>query len=157
MKTSHRIFALAAIALGAVSTLAAQSAPAGPPTVTHLLGFQDVKAKARGKITVDGGSMQFMAGKAATKVPVASIEEIYVGSETTQGGGNLGTAAKAGAIAAPPGTGEALTLLLRTKVDILTISYRGDQNEFHAAMFATPKGEAEKIKAQLVAGGAHPR
>ena len=157
MKMSVRGMALALVLLCTVSSMAAQGAPAGPVSITHLMGLQDVKSKAKGKVTVEGGSMQFTAGKSTAKVPVASVEEINVGSEATQAGGNYGRAAKAGAVAGPPGTGAALTLLLHTKVDILTISYRGPENELHAAIFSTPKGEGEKIKAQLVAGGAHPR
>ena len=67
---------------------------------------------------------QFQAGKMHTKLPLASIEDISVGTETTQAGGRAGTVAKTAAIAAPYDSGAALSILLRTRVDTLTVSNR---------------------------------
>ena len=59
------------------------------------------------------------------EVPISSIEDVSSGTETTQSGGTAGRVVKTAAIAAPFGSGKALTLLMRTKVDILTVVFRG--------------------------------
>jgi hypothetical protein len=89
-------------------------------------------------------------------VPIASIDDLSIGSETTQAGGKAGTVAKTAAIAAPYDSGAALSLLLRTKVDILTVSYRDSGGGLHSAILVLPKGQAEQQRAQLIAAGAHP-
>ena len=43
---------------------------------------------------------------------------------------------------------------MRTKVDILTVSYRDDGGALHAAIFALPIGQAIDMRTQLVAAGA---
>jgi len=98
--------------------------------------------------------MQFTGGKGVAKVPVTSIDGIYVGSETTQSGGKVGRGVKTAAIAAPYGSGKVLSLLMRTKVDILTISYHGTGSALHAAIFALPMGQGMDMRAQLIAAGA---
>ena len=110
--------------------------------------------RGRAKLNVKDGSLQVTIGKSTSDVKAASIEDIFTGSETTQAGGNVGSAAKVGALAGPPGTGAALTLLLRTKVDVLTVVYRGPEGGLHGALFAVPKGTAVQIRDQLVAAGA---
>jgi hypothetical protein len=58
-------------------------------------------------------------------------------------------------MAAPFGSGKVLTLLLRTKFDILTVVYQGADGGVHGAIFALTKGFAEPTRAKLVAAGAH--
>ena len=91
--------------------------------VRHVIGLENVKRNRAGKLTVQNGMMQFEAGTTDAKVPTAAIDDLSIGSETTQAGGKAGTVAKTAAIAAPYDSGAALSLLLRTKVDILTVSY----------------------------------
>jgi hypothetical protein len=99
--------------------------------------------------------MQFEAGTTDAKVPTAAINDLSIGSETTQAGGKVGTVAKTVALAAPYDSGAALSLLLRTKVDILTVSYRDSGGGLHAAILALPRSQAEQERAQLIAAGAH--
>jgi hypothetical protein len=61
---------------------------------------------------------------------------------------------KTAAIAAPYSSGKVLTLLMRTKVDILTLSYHDAGGALHAAIFAVPIGQAADVRKQLVAAGA---
>ena len=127
-----------------------------PPKAHHLLGFDEVKQNASGTLDIQNGEMQFK-GKTTVAVPLASIEDIYVGTETTQGGGKVGTVAKTAAIAAPFHTGSALTLLLRTKVDLLTVTYHDSGGALHAAILSVPKGQATPLRARMLAAGAHAR
>jgi hypothetical protein len=81
----------------------------------HVIGLENVKRNRAGKLTVQNGVMQFEAGTTDAKVPTAAIDDLSIGSETTQAGGKAGTVAKTAAIAAPYDSGAALSLLLRTK------------------------------------------
>ena len=123
----------------------------------HVIGLENVKRNRAGKLTVQNGVMQFDTGKTTTEVPTASIEDISIGSETTQAGGKAGTVVKTAAIAAPYDSGAALSLLLRTKVDILAVSYRDSDGGLHAAILALPRNQAEQEWAQLIAAGARAR
>lgn len=136
----------------AVAALAQQ--PNSAISVRHVIGLENTKHDASGKLTVQNGTMEF-DGVTAVKVPAPSIDDVFVGTETTQGGGKTGRVAKTAAIAAPYESGAALSLLLRTKVDMLVVAYRDAGGGKHAAIFALPKGQAEAMKTQLVAAGAH--
>ena len=120
-----------------------------------VVGLENVRRNSSGKLTIVDGALQFQAGRMNAKVPIASIGDIFIGTETTQAGGKTGTVAKAAAIAAPYDSGAALRILLRTNVDILTVSYRESGGGLHYAILALPKGQGEQQRAQLIAAGAH--
>jgi len=154
--------AIVAIMAGGL-TLPAQSLAVGsaPGTghsaliVRHVIGLENIRSQQSGKLFLQNGTMQFDGGKNfVAKVPATSIDGVYVGSETTQGGGKVGRVVKTAAIAAPYESGKVLTLLLRTKVDILTISYHDNGGALHGAIFALPKGQAADVRTQLLAAGA---
>ncbi|HEX4595159.1 MAG TPA: hypothetical protein VH157_12830 [Bryobacteraceae bacterium] len=126
-----------------------------PLIVRHVIGLDKVSSQKSGRLSVQNGAMQFDAGKAPVTVPATSIDAIFVGTETTQAGGKVGRGVKTAAIAAPYGTGKVLSLLMRTKVDILTVSYRDPTGALHAAIFALPIGQAIGMRTQLIAAGAH--
>ena len=109
------------VPLAALGALAQQ--PDAALNVRHIIGLSDIKHDAIGRLSLQENTMQFLGQKEA-HVPVASIQDIFIGTETTQAGGKAGTVAKTAAIAAPYDSGAALSLLLRTKVDILTVTYR---------------------------------
>jgi len=144
-------------------TLPAQTSTAGSGTnasspvlgVRHVIGLENVGSQKTGKLSVQNGAMQFDFGKNPATVPVASIDDIFVGSETTQGGGTVGRVVKTASMAAPYESGKVLSLLLRTKVDILTISYRDANGARHGAILALPKGQASDMRTRLIAAGAH--
>jgi len=121
----------------------------------HVIGLENVKRNRAGKLTVQNGGMQFETRTTNTEVPTMAIDDISIGSETTQAGGKAGTVARTAAIAAPYDSGAVLSLLLRTKVDILTVSYRDSDGGLHAAILALPRSQAEQERAQLIAAGAH--
>jgi hypothetical protein len=145
---------LVALLFGITAAALAQT-PDQNPAVRHLIGLENIKNNASGQLTVQNGSLQFKGKKADAQVPVANIDDIFIGTETTQGGGKTGRVVKTAAIAAPYGSGKALTLMLRTKVDILTVSYHTTEGGMHGAIFALPKGQADKIREDLIHAGAH--
>ncbi len=121
----------------------------------HVIGLENVKRNSSGTLTILDGRLQFQAGKTQAKVSTASIDDIAVGTETTQAGGKAGTVAKTAAIAAPYDSGAALSILLRTNVDVLTVSNRDSGGGLHYAILALPKGQGEQQRAQLITAGAH--
>jgi hypothetical protein len=125
-----------------------------PPKAHHLIGLENVKRNASGTLNIQNGSLTFKSKKDAT-VPLDSIQDIYVGTETTQGGGTVGTVVKTASLAAPYHSGSVLTLLLRTKVDMLTVTYHDPDGALHAAIFSVPKGQAPLFRTRLIAAGAH--
>ena len=125
------------------------------PKVRHLIGLGDIKSNQSGKLSVKDGALVFDAGSSQAKIAVASIDDIILGSEVTQAGGKAGRVVKTAAIAAPFESGKALTLLLREKVDILTVVYHDDDGGIHSAILAVPKGLAAGLRTQLIAAGAH--
>jgi hypothetical protein len=125
-------------------------APAQPLIVRCVVGLPDIKQNANGQLLIQDAALHFDAGKHRAAVPIASIDDIFVGSEMTEAGGIYGQAAKGAAIAAPYDSGAALTLLLRQKVDVLTVTYRDADRGLHAAIFALPKGRAIEFRVELL-------
>ena len=152
------LIALAALAVPAWPAQGTATEASGSPgalKVVHVIGMDNVKPGARGELGLADGAMQFTAAKRETKVAVASIDDIFTGEETTQAGGKLGRVAKTAALAAPYDSGAALSLLLRTKIDLLTVAYRGANGELRGAIFSLPKGQAAQVRERLIAMGAH--
>jgi hypothetical protein len=148
---------LASITIVAFSlaSFAAAQTPADKPSVRHIIGLDNVKRNATGSLTVEDGMLAFKAAKAGNNVPVSSIDDVFIGTETTQPTSKTARVVKTAAIAAPYESGRALTILLRTKVDVLTISYHDSDGALHGAIFALPVGQAEPMRAQLIQAGAH--
>jgi len=121
----------------------------------HVIGLENVRRNSAGRLTIVDGTLQFQDGKTKASLPVASIDDIAIGTETTQAGGKAGTAAKTAAIAAPYDSGAALSILLRTNVDVFTVSNRDSGGGLHYTILALPKGQAEPQRAKLITAGAH--
>jgi len=151
------------VALSAASFAPAQtstsSAPvpaAANPNVRHIMGLDPIKRNAMGTLAVQNGALEFTAGKAGdNKVAVSSIDDVFIGTETTQIRGKTARVVKTAAIAAPYETGRTLSILMRTKVDILTVSFHDPEGALHGAIFALPIGQAEPMREQLIQAGAH--
>ncbi len=158
MPAKTRIAFLALLAVFAASVIRAQNKPDSAAEllhVRHVVGMQNVKYDATGILLIESKELHFDAGRSRAAISISSIEDIYVGSEITEGGGKLGELARGAAMAAPYDSGAALTLLMIQKVDVLTVTYRDSNNGLHAAIFALPKNHAEKFRADLISNGAH--
>ena len=134
------------------TTIAWAQQPEANPQVRHLIGLENVKSNASGQLSIANGAMEFNKDKPEARVPIADIDDIFTGAETTQSGGTPGRLVK---LAAPYGSGRVLSLLMRNKVDILTISFHGPDGGLHGAIFALPKGQADKFRDDLIHAGAH--
>ena len=158
MPTTARVIFLCLLALFVpriTSAQKTQDTSEGTLNVRHVVGIQHVKNNTIGLLQIKSGELHFDAGKSRGALPISSIEDIYIGTETTQAGGKLGQVAKGAAMAAPYDSGAALTLVMIQKVDVMSITYRDTDNGLHAAIFAVPKNKAEQFRADLISNGSH--
>jgi hypothetical protein len=121
----------------------------------HVIGLESIRRNSPGKVTVEKGVLRFEAGAKSAEVSIASVDDLTIGTETTQAGGKGGTAAKTVAIAAPYDSGAVLRVFLRRNVDILSVSHRDSGGGLHYAILALPTGHGEQQRSQLIAAGAH--
>jgi len=153
-----QMFLLAMALLALPSAAVAQSsqkpkppAPDATPSAVHVLGLEDIKQNAKGKLTVTPEGLDFRGAASHTLVRIASIDDIFTGEDSRQTGGKGLTVAK---IAVPYGGGRVLSLFTHEKFDSLTVEYRDDNGGLHGVLFRLPLAQARDIKKQLVAQGA---
>ena len=150
----HRnVLGLAAIGLALVGfswPLRAQQ-EAAPLSAVHVIGLAGVKDNAKGTMKVENGHLQFAYGKNRIEISAASITDIATGDDTKA---TIGKSLSLMSMAAPYGTGRALGMF-RTKIDTLTIQYRGADGELHGVIFAVADGSANDLKQALLEQGAH--
>ncbi len=149
------VLALALVSVHVLPAFAADS-PTSAVKATHLVGVSSLKSGASATVSVQNGALQ-IDGKSGptTIIKLSSVEDVYTGTEATQGGGKVGQAAKVGAMAAPYDAGAVLTLILWVKVDLLTVLYRGENGDLHSVLLTVTKGKADPLRSQMIAGGAH--
>jgi hypothetical protein len=159
MKLAIALIVALSVSVFASAQTPASSTPApaadANPNIRHIIGLDPVKRNATGTLIVKDGALEFKTGKTGNKVAVSSIDDVFIGTEITQISGKTARVVKTAAIAAPYESGRALSILMRTKVDILTVSYHGPDGGLHGAIFALPVGQAEPMRAQLIQAGAH--
>ena len=142
------------LSLGAfISISRAQQAPATPASieVVQVIGLVGVKQNTKGSLKVENGSLSFAHSQSNCEVSTASIQDVVTGRDSQRAiGGTVGEISRL----APFGGGTALSLF-RNKLDTLTIQYRDSNGGLHGAIFTMPVGQAELIKNELLAQGAH--
>ena len=150
--------AAASLAQGQVP-LTGDKFPGADHRVRLVIGLDAAKRNLMGDLTVHDGALEFKTGKpgqeVVSKVAASSVDDVFIGTESTQVRGKTATVAKVASYGAPFETGRALPLLMRNKVDILTLSYHDSDGSLHGAIFALPIGQAEGMREQLVKAGAH--
>jgi hypothetical protein len=143
----------AARAMAQNPSQSANSTKAFSIRATHLLGFEDSKSNANGTLSIQNDALQFQKdGKPAVQVKVASVQDVFVGEQSKQVGGTAMTLGKA---ATPFGGGRAISLFAHKKYDTVALEYVDANGALHGAIFQLDKGQAELLKNELVAKGAH--
>jgi hypothetical protein len=133
------------------------SAPASTQTtsankVVHVLGMEGVPRNAKGELVIRDGALEFQTPTGKSQIKISAIEDVATGQDSKQVGGTPLMLVK---LAAPFGSGRALSLFAHQKVDNLTVEFRDENNGFHGAIFVLAKGQAAQLKKELVAQGAH--
>ena len=120
---------------------------------SHVLGLENMKRGAKGRLAIAGDKLRFDAGTATAEVSIASIQDVFTDQDSKQlVSGKKGTVAK---LAMPYGSGRVLSLVATQKVDVLTLEYRDSAGGLHGVILTLPKGQAPAVKGQLVERGAH--
>ena len=121
---------------------------------THLLGFPNTKNNCNGILSIKDNTLQFQqASKPGAEVKVPAIQGIFLGGESKQVGG---VPLKVGKVAAPFGSGRAISLFAHKKYDTLTVEYVDSDGGVHGAIFQLSKGEAELVRNELLTRGVSP-
>ena len=140
---------LGMVGFTALPTVAQQQA-AGTKVV-QFMGLEGVKGKSSGRLTLEGGNLQFTSTDAKASVPLHSIEDVVTGNDSQRVfRGTFGTLT----MFAPYGGGRFLGLF-RSKIDTLSIQYRDADGGLHGAIFTMATGKADPLKKEMVAQGAH--
>ncbi|HET8891214.1 MAG TPA: hypothetical protein VFQ41_20085 [Candidatus Angelobacter sp.] len=120
---------------------------------THVLGLEGVHRNTRGELSIQGDRLQFQAGgNPVVQVNIASIQNISLGDDDKQVGGVPMMLGKA---AVPFGGGRVVSLFSHKKYDSLTIGYLDSNGGFRGVVFRMKKGQAQLLKDDLIARGAH--
>ena len=120
---------------------------------THLMGFEGAPNNANGTLSIQENALQFQKdGRPAVLVKIASIQDVFLGEQSRQIGGLPMTLGKA---ATPFGGGRVVSLFSHKKYDTLAVEYVDANGGLHGAIFQFNKGQAEVLKNELVARGAH--
>ena len=154
------LVAVAALLLGPRTPLFGQqanpsqvSAIGTVPNTTHVLGLENIKRGAKGRLAIAGDTLRFDMGTATAEVSIASIQDVFTGQDSRQlVRGKKGTVAK---LAMPYGSGRVLSLFGSEKIDVLTMEYRDLNGGLHGVIFTLPQGQAPAVKGKLVELGAH--
>lgn len=118
--------------------------------VKHVIGLQAIQHNTTGQATVSKDALTFTSGPTKSDLAISGIEDVQTGADSQRIiGGTLGTIT----MFAPYGSGRFMSLF-RAKIDTLTIEYRDANGGLHGAVFTLAKGQANLLKAQLVAAGA---
>jgi len=121
------------------------------PHVKCVIGLENIKANAKGTLSLLPNGLEFATGKNKVDISTASIQDIFTGQESRQDvSGPAGTVAKAGI---PYGGGRIVSLFSHN-VEVLTVEYVDSNGGFHGTVFVLSPGKATVLKSQLVAQGA---
>ncbi|WP_420237842.1 hypothetical protein ACOBR2_20000 [Telmatobacter bradus] len=107
--------------------------------VLHLYGLPDVKAKAKGRMSINADGIRFSVNGLATSLPIANILAVHTGNERVELWGVKGRILR---MMLPDGGGTLLATFLHHRIDMLTVEYRDDKGGYHAAVFELPAKEA---------------
>jgi hypothetical protein len=137
--------------IGALAQSATTTLKVDPPfsiRATHLLGFPNTKNNCNGTLSVKNDALRFeQDAKPAAEVKIASVQGVFLGSESKQVGG---TPAKIGKAAAPFGSGRVVSLFAHKKYDTLTVEYVDADGGVHGAIFQVKDGQATHVRQELV-------
>jgi len=156
-RRSHLILGFLVLLVGCSGAVAQDTSQPANSTftmsVTHLLGFEGAPTNANGTLSMQDGILRFQkTGKPPAEVKIASIQNVYLGGQSTQVGGVPMTLTKA---AVPFGGGRVVSLFAHKKYDTFTLEYVDTNGGAHGAIFQLRKGQAEALRSEMVARGLH--
>jgi hypothetical protein len=138
------------LAAVAVSTVNAEQSPKVVNAIQST-GLPSIKENTKGKLSIENGNLHFTYREISSDVRATSIQDVVTGSDSQRA---VGKTVGAISMAVPYGGGRIVSLF-RKKIDTLTVEYRDADGALHGVIFTMPLGTADKIKKELLVGGAH--
>ena len=114
--------------------------------VVHLIGFENVKPKASGTLTIDETGLRFAQPKGVVTLGAPALLAASAGGERVELWGTKGRVLRA---VIPYGGGSVLAAFAHHHIGLLTVEYRQPDGSRHAAVFALPKAEMDRALAAL--------
>ena len=130
-------------------------APVSRPLVraTAILGLEGISKNATGELSIEDDAFVFQTGKGpATRIPIASVQNVSFSQEDKQVGG---TPMAMGQAAVPFGGGRVIGLLAHKKYDFLTLEYLDSNGGYHGAICQLNKGQRLVLANELEIKGVH--
>jgi len=124
-----------------------------PLRATHVLGLEGIANNGAGNLSIQEDALRFQRDDgSAAQIRIGSIRDVSLGAQDKEVGG---TPMAVGRTAAPFGGGRVVGLFAHKKYDTLTVEYLDANGGFHGAIFLLNKGQAQVIRNELAAEGAH--
>jgi hypothetical protein len=151
LRTARVVCALLCAIFAPVAWPTQAQQAAAPLKVVQVTGMTGFKKNVKGSLTLNQGSLEFAGTKSKALVPIRSVQDVVTGNDSQRVfRGTLGTLT----MLAPYGGGRFLSLF-RSKLDTLTIQFLDADGALHGAIFTMPVGQADPLKKDLIAQGAH--
>jgi hypothetical protein len=125
----------------------------GGTHATHVLGLENVKRGAKGRLMVVDKTLLFVSGASRTKISIPSIQDVFTGEESQElVRGKTGLLVE---LAMPYESSRVVSLLASRKIDVLTLEYRDSNGGLHGVIFTLSKGKAPQFMRLLADEGAN--
>jgi hypothetical protein len=120
---------------------------------THVLGLENVKRGAKGRLMIGDKALRFESGASVATIGVPSIQDVFTGEESQElVRGKTGILVE---LAMPYESSRVVSLLASRKIDVLTLEYRDSTGGLHGVIFTLPKGKSTVLIQLLVGRGAN--
>ena len=104
-----------------------------------ILGLEKISSNATGELSVEDGALLFRTtGGRTARIPMGSIQDVFLSQEDKQMGG---TPMALGRAAVPYSGGRAIALLAHRKYDFLTLEFRDANGGLHGAICQLNRGQ----------------
>jgi hypothetical protein len=120
---------------------------------THVLGLENVKRGAKGRLMIGDKALRFESGASVATIGVPSIQDVFTGEESQElVRGKTGILVE---LAMPYESSRVVSLLASRKIDVLTLEYRDSTGGLHGVIFTLPRGKSTVLIQLLVGRGAN--
>ena len=145
------LFSISLLVAGRLVSVGHAQQPQTSTRAVQVVGLMGVKNNTAGSLTVESGNLRFTHLGSNADLAPSFMQDVVTGNDSQRViRGTVGTLS----LFAPYGSGRFLSLF-RSKLDTLTIQYRGGDGGLHGVIFTTPVGTADVIKNELIGLGAH--
>ena len=127
-------------------TVSVKSTGTTSSVAVHVLGFEGAKRNANGKLTIEGGALEFEAGKTTARVSFPSVRDVFTDEDNRLVfGGKQGTLVRGPCLMGADG----FWAFSRKELAFSPWSIRTQVGHSTAPFSGFPNGQAAEVKGQL--------